>query len=155
MCINGLTISVNTAIATTYRTILTSAPYDWLDSSISYVNFGQIIVALIALPLLGTDSDTLIKWFARRNGGIHEPETSLPTFSSPGHRRCFYRCSLPPGNFSSRALPLVRICVDSSSLLVLLRWREHCCDQVLGRQLPCAGWSPSRNSMCVPRIHLV
>jgi hypothetical protein len=77
LCINGLTIGVNIAIATTYGTILTSAPYHWPDSSTSYVNCGQLIVALIALPLLGTGSDTIIKWFARRNGGMHEPETRL------------------------------------------------------------------------------
>ncbi|KAF3386487.1 hypothetical protein F1880_000082 [Penicillium rolfsii] len=77
LCINGLTIGVNIAIATTYGTILTSAPYHWPDSSTSYVNCGQIIVALIALPLLGTGSDALIKWFARRNGGMHEPETRI------------------------------------------------------------------------------
>ncbi|KAJ5109546.1 hypothetical protein N7456_006221 [Penicillium angulare] len=77
LCLNGLTIGVNIAIATTYGTILTGAPYHWADSITSYVNCGQIIVAIIALPLLGTGSDALIKWFAQRNGGIHEPEVRI------------------------------------------------------------------------------
>lgn len=77
LCLNGLTIGVNIAIATTYGTILTGAPYLWPDSSTSYVNCGQIVVALAALPMLGTGSDALIRWRARRNGGMHEPETRL------------------------------------------------------------------------------
>ena len=31
----------------------------------------------IALPLLGNGSDAVIKWRARRNGGVHEPENRL------------------------------------------------------------------------------
>lgn len=77
LCLNGLTIGVNIAIGTTYGSILTAAPYNWPSSSASYVNCGQIFVALAALPLLGTGSDKLIRWFARRNGGVHEPETRL------------------------------------------------------------------------------
>lgn len=38
---------------------------------------GQIVTALVALPLLGYGSDYLIKWRARRNGGVHEPENRL------------------------------------------------------------------------------
>ncbi|OJJ94988.1 hypothetical protein ASPACDRAFT_1860646 [Aspergillus aculeatus ATCC 16872] len=77
LLLNGLTIGVNVAIGTTYSTILSAAPYNWPDSSASYVNCGQIIVALIALPLLGHGSDWLIRYFAQRNGGLHEPETRI------------------------------------------------------------------------------
>ena len=38
---------------------------------------GQIVTALVALPLLGNGSDYVLKWRARRNGGIHEPENRL------------------------------------------------------------------------------
>ncbi|PVH98844.1 MFS general substrate transporter [Periconia macrospinosa] len=76
-CLNGLTIGVNIAIGTTYGKIVTSPPYNWSDSSASYVNAGQIVVALIALPLLGNGSDFVIRWRAKRNGGIHEPENRL------------------------------------------------------------------------------
>jgi hypothetical protein len=68
---------VNIAIGTTYGRIVTHAPYSWSDSSASYVNAGQVVVALIALPLLGNGSDYVIKWRARRNGGMHEPENRL------------------------------------------------------------------------------
>ncbi|KAJ6079959.1 hypothetical protein N7467_009712 [Penicillium canescens] len=77
LCLNGLTIGTNIAMATTYGTILTAAPYTWPDTSTSYVSCGQIIGAIIALPLLGTGSDKLVRWRAERNGGIHEPETRI------------------------------------------------------------------------------
>lgn len=35
------------------------------------------MTALIALPLLGNGSDYILKWRARRNGGVHEPENRL------------------------------------------------------------------------------
>lgn len=73
-CLNGLTLGVNIAIATTYSSIVTAPPYNWPDKYASYVNTSQIVVALIALPLLGNGSDYVIKWRARRNGGVHEPE---------------------------------------------------------------------------------
>ncbi|KAJ9657124.1 hypothetical protein H2198_004482 [Neophaeococcomyces mojaviensis] len=77
MLLNGLTLGVNIAIGITYGGIVTSAPYNWAQSSASYANCGQIVTALAALPLLGYGSDLIIKWKANRNGGIHEPESRL------------------------------------------------------------------------------
>jgi hypothetical protein len=68
---------INIAIGTTYGNIVTHAPYNWGNDAASYVNAGQIVVAFVALPLLGNGSDKLIKWRARRNGGLHEPENRL------------------------------------------------------------------------------
>lgn len=77
LLLNGLTLGVNIAIGTTYGSILTAPPYSWAQDSVSYANCGQIIVAFIGLPLLGQFSDKLIQWKARKNEGIHEPETRL------------------------------------------------------------------------------
>lgn len=77
LCLNGLTIGINIAIGTTYSSILGAPPYNWPNSSISYVNCGQILVGLVALPLNGLGSDKLIKWKAKRNNGIHEPEVRI------------------------------------------------------------------------------
>ncbi|OGM51302.1 putative MFS transporter [Aspergillus bombycis] len=77
LLINGLVIGVNIAIGTTYSTILSAAPYNWPNSSASYINCGQILVAVVALPLLGHGSDWLVKFRAKRNNGLHEPETRL------------------------------------------------------------------------------
>lgn len=77
MCVNGLTLGCNVAIQTTYGNILINPPYSWPQSSVSYINCGQIITALIALPIFGHGSDLTIKWFANRRGGVHEPEIRL------------------------------------------------------------------------------
>ena len=56
---------------------MTSAPYNWGDNAASYVNAGQVVVAFVTLPLFGYGSDKIIKWRAKRNGGLHEPENRL------------------------------------------------------------------------------
>ncbi|KAL2816525.1 major facilitator superfamily domain-containing protein [Aspergillus granulosus] len=83
LCLNGLTIGVNIAIGTTYANILHAPPYNWPNKSASYVNCGQIVVALLALPLLGHGSDYLAKYFAKRNNGVHEPETRIISLIFP------------------------------------------------------------------------
>ncbi|KAF7596869.1 hypothetical protein BBP40_011914 [Aspergillus hancockii] len=77
LLLNGLTIGVNIALGTTYSTIVSNPPYNWPTSSASYINCGQIFVAIVALPLLGHGSDWLVKYRAKRNNGLHEPETRL------------------------------------------------------------------------------
>lgn len=77
MCVNGLTLGCNVAIQTNYGNILVQPPYSWPQSSVSYINCGQIITALAALPIFGHGSDLTIKWFANRRGGVHEPEIRL------------------------------------------------------------------------------
>ncbi|KAH6995108.1 major facilitator superfamily domain-containing protein [Ilyonectria destructans] len=77
LCLNGLTLGVNIAIGTTYGSIVTGPPYNWPDTSASYVNCGQIVTALVALPIFGHGSDWMIKKFANRRGGLHEPEIRI------------------------------------------------------------------------------
>ncbi|KAK4570280.1 hypothetical protein LTR86_002360 [Recurvomyces mirabilis] len=76
-CLNGLTLGINIAIGTTYGSIVTAPPYSWSNNAASYVNASQILVSAIALPLLGNGSDFIIRWRARRNNGVHEPEARL------------------------------------------------------------------------------
>ncbi|KAL5115153.1 hypothetical protein ACEQ8H_006989 [Pleosporales sp. CAS-2024a] len=82
-CLNGLTIGINIAIGTTYGNIVTSPPYNWGNDAASYVNAGQVLVAFVTLPLLGIGSDKIIKWRARRNAGVHEPENRLLLLGIP------------------------------------------------------------------------
>ncbi|EXF85175.1 major facilitator superfamily transporter [Colletotrichum fioriniae PJ7] len=77
LLLNGLTIGVNIALGTTYGEILQKAPYNWKSSVVSFAMTGQIVVAFLALPLLGRGSDWVIKFFARRNGGVHKAEYRL------------------------------------------------------------------------------
>ncbi|KAL4905551.1 hypothetical protein BDW74DRAFT_177920 [Aspergillus multicolor] len=83
LCLNGLTIGTNIAIGTTYANILHAPPYNWPNKSASYVNCGQIVVALLALPLLGHGSDWIAKYRARKNNGLHEPETRIISLIIP------------------------------------------------------------------------
>lgn len=83
MCLNGLTLGVNVAIGVTYGNIVSGEPYNWPHKSTSYANTGQIVVAIVALPLLGLGSDKIIKWKAQRNNGIHEPEARILTLPLP------------------------------------------------------------------------
>lgn len=75
LLINGITLGANIALGTTYGAILEAAPYNWAHKSVSYANTGQIVTSLVALPVYGYGSDWMIKFFANRRGGIHEPET--------------------------------------------------------------------------------
>lgn len=81
--LNGFTLGVNIAIQTTYSNVLSAPPYSWEQKNISLAVSGQIVVSLIALPLLGRGSDSLIKWLSRRNNGIHRPEFRLPPLIFP------------------------------------------------------------------------
>ncbi|RMY72413.1 hypothetical protein D0863_04519 [Hortaea werneckii] len=81
-CLNGLTIGTNESIGTTFGTVMTSV-YGWPDCSSSYVNAGQIVVAIVGLPILGYGSDKLITWKASRNNGVHEPESRLMLLGLP------------------------------------------------------------------------
>ncbi|ERS97049.1 hypothetical protein HMPREF1624_06378 [Sporothrix schenckii ATCC 58251] len=75
--LNGLTLGVNVAIGTTYGNILSAPPYSWPAQNISFANAGQIIVSLLSLVVLGWGSDALVRFFARRNGGVHQPQYRL------------------------------------------------------------------------------
>jgi MFS family permease len=70
-------------MGTTYGIILQRPPYNWPSGIVSYINCGQIPIALVCFPLLGYASDRIIQSRAQRNGGIHEPETRLITIFVP------------------------------------------------------------------------
>lgn len=76
-------MGINIAMATTYNSVLTKPPYNWPEGYVSYANFGQIPIALICFPLLGYASDRMIQWRARRNDGMHEPESRLLLLAIP------------------------------------------------------------------------
>lgn len=107
----GMTVSIHIWIIkvlylltpSKYGRIVESPPYNWPHSSTSYSNTGQIVTSLVgksrqlfrlqsltdansyisALPVYGYGSDWIIKYFAKRRGGIHEPETRLLPLFAP------------------------------------------------------------------------
>lgn len=75
--LNGLGIGGPVSFSGCVARILTGKPYNWSKSVVSYSNSGQIVTAICAVPLLGYFSDWFIRYKARRNGGVHEPENRL------------------------------------------------------------------------------
>lgn len=64
-------------MSTTYANILQAPPYSWASKYVSFATAGQILVSLIGLPILGAGSDRLVRYLARRNGGVHQPQYRL------------------------------------------------------------------------------
>ncbi|PVH82704.1 major facilitator superfamily transporter [Cadophora sp. DSE1049] len=79
---NGIFLGVNIAMGLTYGNILGEA-YHWASKYISVAMAGQIVVAFVCIPMLGYGSDFIVKFMARRKGGIHEPEHRLLTLIIP------------------------------------------------------------------------
>lgn len=51
--LNGTALGAMISISATQAGILIAPPYAWSPNSISYVNAGQIVVSIVAIPLLG------------------------------------------------------------------------------------------------------
>lgn len=82
LSMNGIFLGVNIATGLTYGNIL-SGGFHWADKYISVAQAGQVVVAFLCVPMLGYGSDMLVKYMARRNGGVHEPEHRLLTLIIP------------------------------------------------------------------------
>ncbi|KAM0789600.1 hypothetical protein ACM66B_000408 [Microbotryomycetes sp. NB124-2] len=80
---NSWALGINIAQGTTYATVLEAEPYNWNPKWAGYAQAGQIVIAFILLPMVGFGSDWLIKFMARRNNGVHEPETRLIPLALP------------------------------------------------------------------------
>ncbi|KAL2061983.1 hypothetical protein VTL71DRAFT_7361 [Oculimacula yallundae] len=79
---NGIFLGINIAMGLTYGHILEES-FHWGAKYISLAMAGQLVVAFICVPMLGTGSDFIVKFMARRNGGIHEPKYRLLTLPIP------------------------------------------------------------------------
>ncbi|PQE06758.1 major facilitator superfamily transporter protein [Rutstroemia sp. NJR-2017a BBW] len=79
---NGIFLGVNIAMGVTYGNILSGA-FNWADKYISIAQAGQVVVAFVCVPMLGYGSDIIVKFLARRNNGVHEPEHRLLTLIIP------------------------------------------------------------------------
>jgi hypothetical protein len=69
---NSWYLGVNIGMGTTYATLLEAPPYNWAPKWVGVAQAGQIVVAFVALPMLGIFSDKLITYMAKRNNGVHE-----------------------------------------------------------------------------------
>lgn len=80
---NGFFQGTDVCIQITYGTALVSPPYNWANTTVSLIQIGQIIVALLSIPIIGLFSDSFIQRKARANRGVHEPEHRLPPLIAP------------------------------------------------------------------------
>lgn len=80
---NGFFQGTDICIQITYGAALVSPPYNWANTTVSLIQIGQIVVAVLAFPIIGVFSDSFIKRRARLNRGIHEPEQRLPPLVAP------------------------------------------------------------------------
>jgi hypothetical protein len=80
---NGFFQGTDVCIQITYGTALVSPPYNWANTTVSLIQIGQIIVAILCLPIIGLFSDAFIQRRARLNRGVHEPEQRLPPLVAP------------------------------------------------------------------------
>ncbi|KAF4465655.1 MFS transporter, partial [Fusarium albosuccineum] len=80
---NGIFQGIDVSIQMTYGAVLTAPPYNWPNTTVSLIQLGQLAVAAISLPLIGSLGDWGIKFAARRNKGVHEPEYRLVTIVLP------------------------------------------------------------------------
>ncbi|KAJ9093161.1 hypothetical protein QFC21_006477 [Naganishia friedmannii] len=69
---NSWYLGVNIGMGTTYATLLEAPPYNWAPKWVGVAQAGQIVVAFVALPMLGIFSDKLITYMSKRNNGVHE-----------------------------------------------------------------------------------
>ncbi|KAM0747706.1 MFS general substrate transporter [Meredithblackwellia eburnea MCA 4105] len=75
--INCFSLAGFVCYAVTYASVLTAAPYNWANSIVGLPALGQIVVAFICFPMLGSFSDWVVRFKAQRNGGVHQPEYRL------------------------------------------------------------------------------
>jgi hypothetical protein len=80
---NAFFQGTDVCIQITYGTALVSPPYNWANTTVSLIQIGQIIVAILCIPIIGLFSDSFIQRRARSNRGVHEPEQRLPPLVAP------------------------------------------------------------------------
>ncbi|KAK7437785.1 hypothetical protein CaCOL14_000490 [Colletotrichum acutatum] len=80
---NGLFQGIDVSIQMTYAEVLVKPPYNWANTSVSLIQLGQVLIALLCVPLIGWLSDYVIRSSARRNHGVHEPEKRLIAWILP------------------------------------------------------------------------
>lgn len=121
---NSTVLGIYVVMATEYAGILVRPPYGFAFTSIGYVQTGQIVAALIMVPLLGTGGDWLTRKIAERRGGISEPENRLIPFVIPIVVVITSSHLLRQSRIVTRELVLLD---DNRNLQCSLFWIHCCC----------------------------
>lgn len=81
LVINSMYVALYVVIAFVLAQLFAAPPYLLDSASIGYLSFGPFIGGILGSVILGVLSDPFIKWCARRNKGVYEPEYRLvPVF---------------------------------------------------------------------------
>lgn len=74
LLLNGAFLGLYIVVTAVFAGILIPPPYSWSFTSLGYVFVGQVICAIIFLPLLGYGNDFVIKILSKMHGGMYKPE---------------------------------------------------------------------------------
>ncbi|KIW59220.1 hypothetical protein PV05_03684 [Exophiala xenobiotica] len=77
LIINSMFVVLYVVIAFVLAQLFAPPPYLLSSASIGYLSFGPFVGGILGTVLLGVLSDPFIKWCARRNKGVYEPEYRL------------------------------------------------------------------------------
>lgn len=72
-----------TILATMLSTVMSQPPYNFNPAQIGYMGLGPFIGNLVGSIYSGPLNDKAIRWFAKRNNGIFEPEMRLKLLHIP------------------------------------------------------------------------
>ena len=75
--VSGTVVATYVAMAYVLAQIFSSPPYLLTASGIGYLSLGPFIGGILGVAIFGTISDPMIKWCARNNHGVYEPEYRL------------------------------------------------------------------------------
>lgn len=77
LLVNSMMVVLYVVVAFVLAQLFAAPPYLLNPTAIGYLSFGPFVGGLIAALIVGAASDPLIKWCARRNNGVYEPEYRL------------------------------------------------------------------------------
>lgn len=77
LLLNSMSVVLYVVIAFVLSQLFSAPPYLLNPESIGYLSFGPFIGGALGTIILGALSDPFIKWCARHNKGIYEPEYRL------------------------------------------------------------------------------
>ncbi|KAF4124082.1 Sugar (and other) transporter [Geosmithia morbida] len=72
--IQGTTVGWTVFVAVVLATIFIGPPYHWTEVQAGYAYGGAFAGALVGFAVAGLLADATVRWLARRNGGLYEPE---------------------------------------------------------------------------------
>lgn len=74
---NSVVLGIYVVMVSEYAGILVQPPYNFAFTTLGYVQTGQIVVALVMVPMLGYGGDFFTRMMAQRKGGVSESENRL------------------------------------------------------------------------------